>query len=702
MPHKKVRLSYKKERCLLSDVLPYEIPISFSNRHFYAFVLRYRVTVEENSILWLKGEAVLDNIVSLLLALPENENRLTTVKRFVGEKEVEFRRYCLTGKSEPKPKRFMTPFSFKVKHKESEFRELCVPHPKSQLLVVDFYDRCKEAILYYTSLSEFTIRAPSRIAKIEYHKDTLHFEKRTKESTIIEQSGKEYESLKSFFVYKDYSNIYKFYESYRYHRAEKKYNKLMKLDISKCFDSIYTHSIGWAVIGKDIQKEFLGQSNRTFSGRFDKLMCLMNQGETNGIIIGPEFSRIFSEIILQAIDRDVSRNLEKGDKLLQNRVHYEIFRYVDDYFIFVNDDSDRILIVNELQHALKQYKLYLNTAKAAVYEKPIITEITMAKQQISRLLEDRIKLSLEKTENDNGEILTNGSIYIRSDSLITSFKTIIKTCNVEYGDILNYTLSIVERKCEQVLKNYQEVSEEYKYQVQLVHAINGVLEFVFFIYSVSPRVNTTIRLCRILRVIILLLKSSVLMKDQVQRVHKQIFDNVCFILNKNRSSNQTQVETLYLLTALSELGRDYWLEEDVLANYLGIKGALDGKQTGPIKSLNYFSITVALLYMKDKFRYDSLRSFIIDIAIDRLGKQSETCDKEAEMVFLLFDLISCPYVSEDKKKEALKKFGVTDTALAEEIIMFPDGGGNTQLWFTNWLGFDFGKELDAKRSQEVY
>lgn len=195
MPHKKVRLSYKKERCLLSDVLPYEIPISFSNRHFYAFVLRYRVTVEENSILWLKGEAVLDNIVSLLLALPENENRLTTVKRFVGEKEVEFRRYCLTGKSEPKPKRFMTPFSFKVKHKESEFRELCVPHPKSQLLVVDFYDRCKEAILYYTSLSEFTIRAPSRIAKIEYHKDTLHFEKRTKESTIIEQSGKEYESL---------------------------------------------------------------------------------------------------------------------------------------------------------------------------------------------------------------------------------------------------------------------------------------------------------------------------------------------------------------------------------------------------------------------------------------------------------------------------------------------------------------------------
>ena len=46
MSLRKVRLSYKKERGLLSDVLPYEIPISFSNRHFYLFILRNKITVE--------------------------------------------------------------------------------------------------------------------------------------------------------------------------------------------------------------------------------------------------------------------------------------------------------------------------------------------------------------------------------------------------------------------------------------------------------------------------------------------------------------------------------------------------------------------------------------------------------------------------------------------------------------------------------
>ena len=55
MSRKKVRLSYKKERCLLSDVLPYEIPISFSNRHFYWFILRNRVTVEGERHLLAQG-----------------------------------------------------------------------------------------------------------------------------------------------------------------------------------------------------------------------------------------------------------------------------------------------------------------------------------------------------------------------------------------------------------------------------------------------------------------------------------------------------------------------------------------------------------------------------------------------------------------------------------------------------------------------
>ncbi len=708
MSLKKIRFPYKKERCLLSDVLPFEIPISFSNRHFYSFVLRHRIAIEDNAIVWLKGDRALDKIVMLLFAMPDNASRITTVQKYVGEKLTDFMRYQLDDKGiskskiKPKPERFMIPFCYKVMHKEAEFRELCVPHPKSQLLVVDFYDRCKETILYYTSLSSFTIRAPVRISKVRYHKDKLHFERLSTAPEIVEQSDQEYESLKSFFVYKDYSNIYKFYESYRYHRAEKKYNKLIKLDISKCFDSIYSHSIGWAVIGKDAQKESLNINGGTFPDRFDKLMYHMNQGETNGIIIGPEFSRIFAEVILQAIDRDVLYKLAENNESLLHGRDYEIFRYVDDYFVFVNGESDATHIVNELQHALKKYKLYLNTAKAITYNKPIITEITMAKQQIARLLEDRIKFSLEDVEVDGGEVKTKGSVYVNTSALITSFKTIIKTCGVEYKDMLNYTLAIVEKRCEKIFTSYLKVSPELRSQTKLINAIKSIIEFLFFIYSVSPRVNTTIRLCRILRVVIQFLKTGHIEQEQVQSVHKRIFDDVCFVLRKNETSEQTQVETLYLLIALSELGRDYWLEESVLSNYLGIKAIDAGSKAGPIRSLNYFSISVSLFYMKNKVRYNTLRDRIIDDALERIRMRSETCHKNTEMIFLLFDLISCPYVPEDRKRKVLEMFDVTDPSLVGDIITFTDSDRRPQQWFTNWFDFDFGKELDAKRSQEVY
>jgi len=56
----------------------------------------------------------------------------------------------------------------------------------------------------------------------------------------------------------------------------------------------------------------------------------MNYNETNGIVIVPEFSRIFSEVVLQYIDKTVEANLAKNHKIYRNK-NYECYRYVDDY-----------------------------------------------------------------------------------------------------------------------------------------------------------------------------------------------------------------------------------------------------------------------------------------------------------------------------------------------------------------------------------
>lgn len=704
MKRKKIYLKYKKERAILSDVLPYETPITFSNRHFYDFLLAHKIHYADGNILWEKDDEALEAIVKILFGadlccMVETSqkpylDKSINISQFKNRKDLSF---------------ISIPFSYKISHKKNEHRDLAICHPRNQLQLIDLYQEFKESILYCCSLSPFSIRRPSKIAKFIYHKDKAHYQRLSREDVVIEEFTREYENLKSFFSYRDYSNVHKFYESYKYHRCEQKYDAMVKLDISKCFDSIYTHSLGWALIGKEVVKENLrnGKLKGTFADRFDRFMQDLNYSETNGIIIGPEFSRIFAELILQYIDGELAVRLESKYRLL-NKTNYEMFRYVDDYFIFYNDVSEKDNIQQELQVLLREFKLSLNSAKVEIYEKPIITGITIAKLKIAELLSESLAYHFEsgiadegESSGDEGEAQSNpqmgfkkGSIYINSNKLITKFKTIIKESQVEYKDLQNYSLSVVERKNSKIIQDYYKLNpdEKEKNEKQVVRAIINILDFSFFIYSVSPRVNTTIKLCRIIKTCTDFLKRDHANIDLRHLVFKIIYDKTLFILKKNKNGEYTQVETLYLLVALSELGRQYWLEEDILCGYFGINKAERVTEF----PLNYFSLTVLLFYIRNKKRYNWLRSFIEEELCKKFDKKSSFLKKSAELTLLLFDVLACPYVQLDTKKTLLEKYGITASSLQESVI------GKRKHWFTKWSNFDLAKELDAKKSSEVY
>lgn len=695
MKNKKIYLSCKKERAILSDVLPYETPITFSNRHFYDFLLRNKIQYMNDGIKWQHDDEALEHIIKILFGVEENEVKVECHS----DKKIKFSYFGKCSLAS-------IPFSYKISHKEKEYRELAICHPRNQLQLADLYQEFKELILYYCSLSPFSIRQPSKIAKLIYHKDKTHYQKLSKEHTTIEESNKEYENLKSFFSYKNYSNVHKFYESYKYHRCEQKYNALMKLDISKCFDSIYTHSLAWALIGKEIVKEDIEESKKTFAGKFDRFMQDLNHKETNGIVIGPEFSRIFAELILQYIDRELFVRLKKKD--LYNKTHYEMFRYVDDYFIFYNDDSTKECIHRELQILLREFKMSLNSTKAETYEKPIITEVSIAKLRITDLLRDKLAYRFKDTKNDeddlseDGEDTDNedkkveykkGSIRVNSNKLITRFKTIIKESKVEYKDLQNYSLAVVERKSVQIIKDFDKLDPSKKEnEVQVVKAILNILDFSFFIYSVSPRVNTTIRLSRIIKIYSDFLKRKDINIDLQHMVFKTIYDKALFILKKNKNTMHTQVETLYLLVVISELGKHYRLEEDALCDYFGISKDENAKRP----SLNYFSLTVLLFYIGKKKRYNWLRDFIEKELCRKFEQKITFLRKDTELTLLLFDILACPYIELTTKKTLLKKYKIEDDTLQNSIIE------KRKYWFTKWTNFDLAKELDAKKSSEVY
>ena len=737
---KKVKLKYGKERVLFSDVLPYETPLTFSNRYFYRFITKYKLVIQEDikekngkristgnySVISTNNKLDSDglNFASLLLGMPISDGAKLKINSV------------------------FYPFQFNIAHKIGKSRILTVIHPLNQLQIVDFYEKYKYAILYLCSRSNFSLRRPVKVAQYFYYRDKLHANLLGKKRESVELYFNEYENLKSYFSYQKYSNIYKFYEDYRYQRAEKKFKYLVKFDLQSCFDSIYTHSISWAVGGgRDNVKLLTRYKGNWVGDAFDEIMQSLNARETNGIVIGPEFSRIFAEIILQNIDEKVENELRKEN--LFNKVNYECYRYVDDYFLFYNDKTEEQRILDCFSKWLSEYKLCISPSKTIEYDRPFITNVTKAKLRINKLVQtlskqkiwehDDINLPIDDTLEDVDDVSNETieqkdeaipnvdldkilssklSLYLDPNNTIAEFKSIISETAVAYNDVANYTLEILERKIDRLLTKFdigyktlscakmQNSTEKDAIQnkrklaqKQLVLYLNGIIDFAFFIYNANRQINTTLKLQKLLNSIVIYVRSDYKYQKEKHirfddyfrnNILKKVQDELCLILKTAGKYSNAMHESIYLLVLAKSLGTRYLFTEDILKQYINNSGI----------KYNMFVCQVLLYYYGNHNIYkglkEELEKKILDI-YDTVPEKER--NRNAELTIMTSDFMSCPYLNEEGKMKFLEKMNIKELEIQKSIIKFAE---KNKYIFTKWTDFDLNKEIQAKISQEVY
>ena len=170
----------------------------------------------------------------------------------------------------------------------------------------------------------------------------------------------------------------------------------IRADISSCFPSIYTHSLCWALAGKDTAKATTRED--TWYNRLDKCSSWLRDGETTGLMIGNHASNILSEIVLTKID----------EELCSNEKEYQYTRNIDDYecFSYTREGAEQFLI--DLKDALAAYNLRINYEKTKIVELPSASEDSwvrrisavfarlpdgvIAKKQIVALLGDMVDI----------------------------------------------------------------------------------------------------------------------------------------------------------------------------------------------------------------------------------------------------------------------------------------------------------------------
>lgn len=632
-----------KARILLTEILPYEVPMLFSNEGFYKLVSN-------------------------------------------GKYNTFFDRILQLSKAGGDGRKYGIPFNYEIrKNIEGDTRTLSVIHPYCQFYFIELYEKYDSLMLHLCSKSHISLRRISKVAKFFYSPDFVYSEDNHKNAELeVEPDILNIESqyLKSYFTYYPIDLIYKFYDRNEFQRLEQRFNYLMEFDISKCFYHIYTHSVTWAVKDKESAKRNARETS--FENSFDKLMQLANYNETNGIVVGPEISRIFAEIILQQVDLNVSKRLEEQYKY---GVDYEVRRYVDDYFVFSNDPKILETVKKEFQKELGFYKLYLNPTKSDIKTPPFITNVTVGKRELQELL-----LSLYESLFEIKEIKTVGvekleqvKVLTRirrpnsiSQKFIKDFQCIVKRNNLTYDILSKDIIRFFKTKFTKILKE----GELEKDKEVVENLFITLFDILFYAYSLNINSNTTFKLAQI---IVLACKYLEKQKaDLKHTIYSKISKEADFVLtnfHRKSKTSETNIEILNLILALKKLDDSYGLSVKKLKEILGIDKA-DG-----FKRLNYFHIITLLYYIENKAVYADLKKEIENNVEVRFLEDEDPFSK-SELTMLFFDYINCPFVDDRSKRKIMQSSGYATSNLADKIKEITD----QEIWFMNW-----NTEIDLER-----
>lgn len=141
------------------------------------------------------------------------------------------------------------------------------------------------------------------------------------------------------------------------------YQLLAEADIAAFFHSIYTHTIPWAIHGKAVGKQ-RKQDMSLYGNVIDLLVRNAQDGQTVGLPVGPDTSRLIAEIVGTAIDKAIQTALKR--KRNWSAKQRGAMRFIDDYTFGCELWQEAEIVVATVRRCANEYELDLNNSKTSI------------------------------------------------------------------------------------------------------------------------------------------------------------------------------------------------------------------------------------------------------------------------------------------------------------------------------------------------
>lgn len=151
--------------------------------------------------------------------------------------------------------------------------------------------------------------------------------------------------------------------NFKLHEAKKAYIEaeadwIVRTDVTRFYPSIYTHSIPWAAYGKAKVKGSRKLYEGSLAARIDALVRCCNRGQTIGIPIGPETSRIIAEVISSRVDDQFSY-----EAIVERS---KVDRLQDDWFVGAASFEAAEAALSKISSVYREFGLDINGSKTSL------------------------------------------------------------------------------------------------------------------------------------------------------------------------------------------------------------------------------------------------------------------------------------------------------------------------------------------------
>lgn len=459
-------------------------------------------------------------------------------------------------------------------------------------------------------------------------------------------------------------------------------------------------------------------------------MQLMNYNETNGILIGPEVSRIFAEIILDRIDLDVesavSRSADEGGvgTYLRGK-DYDVFRYVDNIYIFYNHDRVRRDIVEAIEHSLDEYKMSLNKSKSEVSNRPFFTKKSMAISE-AKLIRDRFFDAPIETIWVDGKRATGVGSMTRPVPPFSDFQNDLRRAcfmsDNDYSSISGFLIAALRSRIQRVLGSHisfeshivsnstlPESEVRADYQAKLASYISTTVDMCMHMYTLAPSVASSLDVATILLVSAETLKEIdtdhfLHMQERLQLAVSKLLTSSAITALKE-SNFAVPIEVLNILCALTAFDYDAEHLEELVTTSIGVES-----------SANYFELISKIFILSRMKGSENAISSIFNSARARiLGDVDLRVNSENLHLFL--DLLTCPHISRANRKKLYRDvvdgFNKLNEGEGKSGPSVPNKSTNAAIdemleymeknpWFVDWDRIDLLRLIQKKRLRSGY